>query len=50
MNDEQTKAIKALEAAVRKARRAGIAVRMNYSLQLDDGAGVNMTIHEGDNT
>ena len=38
MNEEQIKAVKALEAAVRKCHRNGIAVKVTYTVTLDDGS------------
>lgn len=38
MNDEQVKALKALNAAVRKCHRAGIQARVTYTIKHDDGA------------
>ncbi len=38
MNDEQEKALKALEAAYRKAQRAGIVVKGTYTVTLEDGS------------
>lgn len=38
MNEEQAKAIKALAAAFRKARRAAIDVKATYTVKNDDGS------------
>lgn len=38
MSEETTKAVKALEAAVRKCQRAGIAVKVTYTVTLEDGS------------
>lgn len=38
MNDEMNKAVKALEAAVRKCGRNGIEVKAVYTLADEDGA------------
>lgn len=38
MNEEQTKALKALQAAIRKCQRAGIQTKVTYTAQHDDGA------------
>lgn len=48
MNEDQTKAVKALEAAVRKAQRAGIELKVTYHLSLEDGSSVDVTILNGD--
>lgn len=47
MNDENEKAVKALEAAFRKAQRAGIAVKGIYTVTMEDGS--TMTYRLGDN-
>lgn len=38
MNEEQTKALKALEAALRKCHRAGIEAKATYTIKHDDGS------------
>lgn len=38
MSEEVTKAVKALEAAVRKCNRAGISVKVTYTVTDEDGS------------
>lgn len=47
MDKETEKAVKALEAAVRKCRRAGMDVKVTYTLINEDGSTRSETI--GDN-
>ena len=44
--NEVQKAVKALEAAVRKCRRAGMAVRVTYTATNEDGSTRSETIGE----
>lgn len=44
MNAEVSKAVKALEAAVRKCNRNGIAVKVTYTVTLEDGSTQTHTI------
>jgi hypothetical protein len=46
MNEEQVKAIKALEAAVRKCMRAGMVVKAVYTVTLEDGSTLDVKIKE----
>lgn len=47
MNEETEKAVKALEAAFRKAQRAGIALKGVYTVTMEDDS--TMTYRLGDN-
>lgn len=46
MNENQKKAIKALEAAVRKCGREGIEVRTTYTYEFENGGKITVTINE----
>lgn len=46
MNEETEKAVKALEAAFRKAQRAGIAIKGIYTVTLEDDSTMTYRLGE----